>query len=336
MKVFITWSGETSRSVAMALHKWLPSVIQCLKPYVSERDLQKGTRWAASLGHELEHTEFGIACVTPDSVEEPWLHFEAGAISKRVDESRLSPFLVGLGKSDLFGPLAQFQVTEATRDDVLELMRSLNANVETPLEATHLTNAFDKFWPDLEEKLERIKSEIDQAAESDGDAPETMSQEKRDRILEEILEIVRAQRRATSPRRRESSGRSSMPGWMVDRGTRIQVTDSRADYAEVALANDPARDLLRLLLDIGRGKAIAQGNYSAFFTSDGVVAPPLGEWFLEREKGILISPIAQGLARNLVPIMDPDTIEGVDQVAVNTETGALEWRGKTSGAINPG
>ena len=36
MKVFISWSGEISRNLALAFRDWLPSVINAIKPpYVS-------------------------------------------------------------------------------------------------------------------------------------------------------------------------------------------------------------------------------------------------------------------------------------------------------------
>lgn len=42
MRVFISWSGETSHKVALALHGWLPKVVQALNPWVSTEDMIYG------------------------------------------------------------------------------------------------------------------------------------------------------------------------------------------------------------------------------------------------------------------------------------------------------
>lgn len=35
MKVFISWSGQTSHHVAQALYNWFPKVIQTIEPFLS-------------------------------------------------------------------------------------------------------------------------------------------------------------------------------------------------------------------------------------------------------------------------------------------------------------
>ena len=77
MKVFLSWSGETSRAVACALRDWLPYVIQSVKPFVSTSDIEKGQRWSDVLSQELSSTAYGIICLTPFNVRSPWLNFEA-------------------------------------------------------------------------------------------------------------------------------------------------------------------------------------------------------------------------------------------------------------------
>src|SRR5205809_828915 len=100
-KVFLSWSGETSHSVAMALYEWLPAIIQNVKPFMSSEDLRKGGRWSKDLAVELEQTNFGIICLTPENLEAPWIMFESGALSKFVIESNVSPFLVRVKPSEL-------------------------------------------------------------------------------------------------------------------------------------------------------------------------------------------------------------------------------------------
>ena len=62
MKVFISWSGDLSQALAVALRDWLPSVLQSVKPFVSSEDIESGARWSNDIGRELEATTFGLLC----------------------------------------------------------------------------------------------------------------------------------------------------------------------------------------------------------------------------------------------------------------------------------
>jgi hypothetical protein len=113
-KVFLTWSGERSKAVAKALKEWLPNVIQVLEPWMSEDGIDKGVKWASELGVQLAQTKIGIVCLTPDNLDEPWINFEAGALSKLPD-SHVCVFLFDVSEADVKFPLAQFQMTKAER-----------------------------------------------------------------------------------------------------------------------------------------------------------------------------------------------------------------------------
>ena len=159
MKVFLSWSGDLSRSIAMVLGEMLPQVLQIVDPYFSP-DIEKGARWAIDLARELEAAKFGIICVTPDNIDAPWLNFEAGALSKALDTGRVTPFLVGMRAANLRGPLVQFQATVAEKEDVWKLVRSLNQKTETfQLDETKLRKGFEKWWPELDEGITAAQSD---------------------------------------------------------------------------------------------------------------------------------------------------------------------------------
>ena len=64
MKVFISWSGERSKQVAVAIREWLPMILQYVEPWMSEADISAGDRWSVELSKQLEESGFGIICLT--------------------------------------------------------------------------------------------------------------------------------------------------------------------------------------------------------------------------------------------------------------------------------
>src|SRR4051794_15972028 len=109
MRVFISWSGKVSSGVASALKSWLELVHQQTVCFVSTSDIAAGVRWHSSIASELQEANFGIICVTRANQHERWLNFEAGALSKSVDSSRVVPLAIDLPTAEISGPLAQFQ-----------------------------------------------------------------------------------------------------------------------------------------------------------------------------------------------------------------------------------
>jgi hypothetical protein len=72
-----------------------------------------------------------MICITPDNVSKPWILFEAGALSKAIDQSqvRVCPYLFRIEKPDLKPPLGHFQSAKADKPDTLKLVRSINDDV---------------------------------------------------------------------------------------------------------------------------------------------------------------------------------------------------------------
>jgi len=197
MKVFLGWSGTRSKKTAEIFGDWLGQVIQAIDPWISS-DILKGARWSEEIADKLEEAKVGIICLTKENLNENWILFEAGALSKTKD-AHVCTFLLDLKPTDIKQPLALFQHTEFEKEDVRKLTHTINQAVEDAgersLDVKRLDTIFNRFWPDLEEKfkeIETIQSEVRKPIRSERE------------ILEEILETVRKQERR--PRQEEYRG----------------------------------------------------------------------------------------------------------------------------------
>ena len=189
MKVCISWSGTKSQEVAKVLKQWIPCVIQSVEPYFSSADIDKGARWSTDIAKELQDASFGILCVTKDNLSSSWLNFEAGALSKSIEQSKVCPFLVDLKPSDIQNsPILQFQMASATKDDVFKLFKSINSNLgDSKLNEDVLGTTFDTFWPKIEEALKGVSSVTETSV------PAKKGSKDAQAPIEEILELVRYQ-----------------------------------------------------------------------------------------------------------------------------------------------
>ena len=162
-------------------------MIQSVVPYMSSEEIVKGARWSSSISGELESSNFGLICLTPENTDSPWLHFEAGALSKVVNNSSVAPLLFELKPSDVQGPLAQFQLTNLDREDVTKLLKSINsACLEDALEESRLVKVIDYGWDDFIEKIKSIPDGVERKKEENSFGSSNIGS-----ILEEILVLSR-------------------------------------------------------------------------------------------------------------------------------------------------
>lgn len=184
MKAFISWSGSQSKELGEAIRDWIPLVLQAVTPYFTPSDIEKGTRWSNDIAKELEASSIGIFCITRENVRAPWILFEAGALSKSIDKSHVCPILFGVSPADIEGPLKQFQLTAFDKGDLKQLLTTINGRLQDgKLAPKTLEAVFDKWWPDLFEKVSMILGKED--------APAEPIRSERN-ILEEILMLTRS------------------------------------------------------------------------------------------------------------------------------------------------
>lgn len=160
MKVFISWSGNGSRKVAEALHKWLPKVIQSVaKDLWVSYEMEKGSNWVIELAKGLEQSRFAVLCMTAENLDSTWMLYEAGAISiaESINQKKyVCPYLFGIKTDDLPKPLGQFQTARADKEGTFGLVWVINGVQEHPLPEHLLREEFEDHWHALEETLKRI------------------------------------------------------------------------------------------------------------------------------------------------------------------------------------
>jgi hypothetical protein len=128
---------------------------------MSSEDIPKGSRWSQEVGSQLEGTSAGVIVIVPGNAREPWVNFEAGALSKSIADSLVSPFLFGVTPAELPATLAQFQATRYEREDVWRLVKSLNDGLaQARVPQDRLKRTFELCWPGLEKALAPIEASL--------------------------------------------------------------------------------------------------------------------------------------------------------------------------------
>ncbi|MFJ6025127.1 TIR domain-containing protein [Brevundimonas sp. NPDC092305] len=148
---FISWSGDESRTIAENLKQLFGFVLASPQLFVASKDLKAGDVWFTEIAAQLDACDVGVIVVTPQNLTRPWLHFEAGAIAKRVGRSAAIPLLCGVSTGELANtPLAQLQALSTSHVDIQALCHRLNELLELGLQESHIDTAFPVWWERFE------------------------------------------------------------------------------------------------------------------------------------------------------------------------------------------
>ena len=97
--------------------------------------------------------------MTPETVNTPWVLFEAGALAKTLNDSFVLPYLIDIDEGALGGsPLSQFIAASADKFGTRRLISGINnaAPVDQRLRDDVLSRTFEKWWPDLERTFQEL------------------------------------------------------------------------------------------------------------------------------------------------------------------------------------
>ena len=147
IEVFLSWSKSASHKVAEAFKDWLPNIFPS-NCWMSSQDISKGKPWFGSISEQLAKSEVCIICVTPENLNSHWLMYEAGAIAHAKNGKLVCPLLFKVSPNEISGsPLGQFQATITEKDDVLQLLLTMNKEISTHIPDVTLRTAFQSAWP---------------------------------------------------------------------------------------------------------------------------------------------------------------------------------------------
>lgn len=197
MDVFLSWSTERSQKLAKMFNEWITNVLPTVQTYISTEQIGPGDRWSDSIGKGLETNFMGIFFLVEENVDSPWLNFEAGAISKNIEDSKVIPLLHDMKPEQINGPIAQFQAKLINVEpDIFSIVKQINngINDERKINAEILKKLFDKWYPDFVKEYNDFCNENPRPIKAD-DRKSSNLLDSEDQIGE-ILNIVRSLKRS--------------------------------------------------------------------------------------------------------------------------------------------
>lgn len=188
MRVFSSWSGSYTRQIAEAFADWIPCVLQTARIFISSGDIQAGERWQSKINAALLDIDFGIVFLTKENKEKPWIMFEAGALAKNLDDSRVVPILCDAREIDFEkSPLLQFQYVYLDKDGIYSLMKSIHGSMETEGVSDRIfSKSFETWWPQLEDTIK----EIEPLSQESQDTKPRTKDERLDRIESSVSDML--------------------------------------------------------------------------------------------------------------------------------------------------
>lgn len=190
MKIFVSWSGQTSREVANALARFIPTVLQRASVYVGGEQIETGARWYAELSDAMRSADFSIACLTRDNINSPWLAFEIGALSARLESTLFVPLLIDFSVSELTGPLATFQAVKLDKNDMRRLLSQINEASEAQLRRSDLDDLFDHLWPAFEQHIRFKLASASTIATKGAESKEGEAIRDLERLVKQLIERI--------------------------------------------------------------------------------------------------------------------------------------------------
>jgi hypothetical protein len=153
-QIFISWSLSASRVTAERAYEFLRRLFPTFKFFISSENISSGQRWFDVVSEKLNKCTIGIIVVTEENLSRPWIHYEAGALAKLVEKSRVMPLLCGVSPAAIADtPLSAFQASELSKSGMRRVADSIREHTEYGQSDGDFAEHFDMLWERHGEKL---------------------------------------------------------------------------------------------------------------------------------------------------------------------------------------
>jgi len=197
MKLFIGWSGDISKKMAIAFKDFIHDVLFPVEPWIST-EIESGSLWGKEWFEQLGECKAGILFLTRENIiydPSSYLMFEAGAIAKtaglntETDGARLYLVVSGLEKAEIKPPLSNFQYNTSGKSSILTLVKDINKRLgklgeKNLKDETTVERHFNKYWADIEKIFKEAEAALKDIKPK---SPKTVER----KMLEEILLMLR-------------------------------------------------------------------------------------------------------------------------------------------------
>jgi len=194
IQIFVSWSMPASRVTAERAHEFLRKLFPTFKFFISSENISSGQRWFDVVSDKLSKCTIGIIVVTRENITRPWIHYEAGALAKLVEKSRVMPLLCGLGPSAIAEtPLSAFQASELSKAGIKRIADSIREHTDYAQSETDFVEHFEMLWARLGADLCAVAPGADDVSSKPISAkPKSPSQADLSAQISQLTEIVRS------------------------------------------------------------------------------------------------------------------------------------------------
>lgn len=170
MKVFISWSQDTSKSIAPILKENFEYFFnKQIEFWVSSLDITTGSFFTVDILETLSETDVGIICLDKSNFKQNWLYFESGFIyghnydisSKR--KQIIFPIIFDNSKVDIFSgtPFQHLQLKYFNKDNIKNMLKKINEcyyikNNRYPVDLEIFERHFESIWNKLYSDVNNI------------------------------------------------------------------------------------------------------------------------------------------------------------------------------------